>query len=339
VSGSKTAWQSGALVLVFVLAGSIRPIAVPAAAPSDWNLSPSQIALPLPLPLPSPSCRDAACYEPIQQRLGALGCESFVLYEHVNTMGGVCFAKAADASDARKQLVNTYFNIRQTGGVVTAALDARVQLNPLFPNMQWVKGQWGGGWWRSRRPRAPKTAPAPATSPPAPSPPVSDSNGPGPAPAPAPSGPRPVQDSNVYNWGNDRINQVRGWWCGVVWCGVGLGLLFPPPSFSSPPQHVVGSPLMPHLQPPFLLCCAHLRHQNQIPSNLDKNRAQCASKGTGVVIFVLDTGCRTTHQVHTYMHACMHAYIHAYDLLCIDCHRLCSPGPLHSTHATRLDSH
>lgn len=143
-------------------------------------------------------------------------------------MGGVCFAAATDALDARRQLVGTFFKVRQTGGVLTAALDAKVQLSPLDPDMWWVKGLWGGGKWqrRPRRTRAPRPAPAPKKPrqplwpAPAPAPePIAPAPAPGPAPGasdpnPAPS-PTPPQDPSVYNWGNDRINQVgaAGWWC------------------------------------------------------------------------------------------------------------------------------
>lgn len=153
--------------------------------------------------------RDPACYEPIQAQLATLGCENFVQYEHVNTIGGVCFAAVAgeDSLEAKKALITTFFKIRSTSGILTAAMDAKVQLNPLFPDMKWVKGQWGGGWWR-RRP-----APAPAPKPPAPSPPAPTPaqpepiQGPGPAPTPPQqSGPQP--DPSVYNWGLDRMVRV-----------------------------------------------------------------------------------------------------------------------------------
>lgn len=36
-------------------------------------------------------------------------------------------------------------------------------------------------------------------------------------------------------------------------------------------------------------------NQEEVP--LDKNNGQCPSRGAGVTVFILDTGCRTTHQV------------------------------------------
>lgn len=170
-----------------------------------------------------------------------MGCESFVLYKHLNTMGGVCFIAAADTLDAKRQLLATYFKIRQQGGIATAAMDARVQLNPINPDMVWAKGLFGGGRWGRRR--QPKPAPGPApVPPPAPLPPQT---GPAPTPPePGPNGggnPATTPDPNVYNWGLDRANQ-----------------------------------------------------QNR---PMDKNNLQCPSRGAGVVVFVLDTGCRTSHQV------------------------------------------
>lgn len=164
------------------------------------------------------------------------------MYEYINTMGGVCFTPAASALDAKKKLIGTYFQIRKVAGVMTTAMDAKITLNPQFPNMEWVRSQFlgGGGRWR-RRPKRPRRTrrPKPAPTPPAPAP----------APAPIPSnpgentGPTPPnivnQDPSIYNWGNDRANQVGG--------------------------------------------------------SLDRDRQQCPSGGKGVTIFVLDTGCRVTH--------------------------------------------
>ena len=39
-----------------------------------------------------------------------------------------------------------------------------------------------------------------------------------------------------------------------------------------------------------------LDRSNQVGGSLDRDESQCPSRGTGVILFILDTGCRTTHQ-------------------------------------------
>lgn len=65
----------------------------------------------------------------------------------------------------------------------------------------------------------------------------------------------------------------------------------PPPSGTNP-EPVPAGP-----QPDPSVYNWGLDRSNQQEGSLDKHNGQCPSRGSGVTVFILDTGCRTTHQV------------------------------------------
>jgi len=148
-----------------------------------------------------------------------MGCEGFTYYPHIQAMGAVCYSPADSTLQAKQKFMSALLNLRAlTSPFSAASLDGVVSIDPGRNNdPNWINaGFQRGNWWRRRQPRKNPFAPMKPWRPPPSDPPPAPVPVPPPpqqepsAPAPPPTTPLVPPDPNIYNWGNDRSNQIVG---------------------------------------------------------------------------------------------------------------------------------
>ncbi|GAB5037204.1 serine protease [Nannochloropsis oceanica] len=146
----------------------------------------------------NPTCRTS-----VESELTAMGCEGFTYYPSIQAMGAVCYSPAGSTLQAKRNFMSALLNLRATASPFSSAsLDSVVSIDPgrdndpTWSNAGWNRGSW---WGRNRRTRTPRTRP----------PRSGGNNGPA-APAPSPTPLLEPPSPFVYNWGNDRSNQIVG---------------------------------------------------------------------------------------------------------------------------------
>lgn len=198
-------------------------------------------------------------------------------------LGAICFVPALTSMDFGLATVQTFRGLQRLPSVRGVSVNARVELNPKVLTAELCGGYMYLYYIPTTPPRQPSSTQDPDAvwgywwKPRQPRQPRKRWGwGRSPTPSPPPP-PPPINNNPPPSSGNGGGNNDN-----------------------SSPEPV---PSGPHPDPSVYNWAVDRTNQQDVP--LDKNNGQCPSRGSGVTVFILDTGCRTTHQVGSLVGWCI----------------------------------